>query len=506
MILVSFMTVLIAGTSIIVNVQTERKNLDENLKNAAGAISQSSIITEELKNTGTAASELTCSYLDAVKHSMSNIDVISLIDAENIRNYHSGKQLTGTVYDGTIPDFSEHDCSAYVESSTGPSGSQRRAYAPVYDENGQYAGFVIAVMLNTSINRIVLSTVLVHLVCVSGIIVFAVLLSYMLSKRIKQKLLGYEPDTFSTMFIIRDSILDSLEEGIVAADSSGSITYMNSSAAEMLEGQTDISDGIDFRTTIASGIKSLHVPLHFIKNSDIIADKIPVFENGKTEGLICILRDKTELTRIADDLSGVRFLVESMRANNHDFTNKLHVILGLIQMGKTTEACEYITNLTSIQQSFIHRIMKNIEDPNVCALLIGKYSRCAELNVNFIIEKESHLYRDDISLPSGDLVTITGNLIENALDALNESDSTPKQLTVGIFTQPHAMIINVDDTGTGMTDEIKENVFLNGVTTKGEGHGSGLYIVNELIKKHNGTISVESELGAGTSFTVTLTD
>lgn len=506
MILVLFMTIIIAFFSIWVNLSSERRSLDENLKNIAQAVSQSSIVQKELENSGNPVADITCTYLDTMKHSMSNIDVISLVDSSNIRNYHSNKELINTVYDGTVPDFKANNYSAYVESSTGPSGSQRRAYAPVFDEEGNYCGFVIAVMLNTSINRIILSTVFIHIICTAGVIIFALILSYILSRRIKERLLGYEPDTFSAMFSIRDNILESLEEGILAVDREQHLLYMNKSARKMLDGQENIVSDMRLESTLENGVKSMHIPLHFVKNLDIVADKIPVMENGKTEGALCILRDRTELTRIAEDLSGVKFLVESMRANNHDFTNKLHVILGLIQMGNTQEASEYIANLTSIQQSFIHRIMKHIEDPTVCALLIGKYSRCAELDVQFSIEKESHLYRDDISLPSGDLVTIIGNLIENALDSLNSTTRQPKQLSIGIFTQPHAMIINVDDTGTGISDEVRDDIFRNGFSTKGEGRGTGLYIVNELIQKYNGTISVESELNIGTSFTVTLTD
>lgn len=501
MILVSFMTVLIAVISIWVNLASEKKNLDENLKNIAQAVSQSDIVRNEIENRN-----IICTYLDTMKQSISNIDVISLVDKKNVRNYHTNKELIGTDYDGTIPDFERYGYNAYVENSIGPSGSQRRAYAPVYNDEGEYTGFVIAVMLNKNINRIIFRTIFIHMICTVGVISVAAFLSDILSERIKGHLYGYEPDTFSAMFSIRDNILESLEEGIVAVNKDMKLLYMNKSAEKMLVGHDNIVSDMSLENVLETGQKNLHIPLHFVKGSDIIADKIPVMENGKTEGALCILRDRTELTRIAGDLSGTKFLVESMRANNHDFTNKLHVILGLIQMGRTKEASEYITNLTSIQQSFIHRIMKNIDDPNVCALLIGKYSRSAELDVSFSIEKESHLHREDISLPSGDLVTIIGNLIENALDALNSTDRQPKNLTIGIYTQPHAMIINVDDTGTGIPDNVRKKIFENGFSTKGEGRGNGLYIVNELIKKYNGTISMDSEENIGTSFTITLTD
>lgn len=505
MILVTFMTVIVAAFSILVNLRSEKRSLDENLLNIAGAVAQSSIVSDEL-STDAPMKEITSAYMDAMKHSVSNIDVISLVDKNNLRHYHTNESLAGTVYDGTVPDFASHGGSGYVESSIGPSGSQRRAYAPVYDANTQYCGFVIAVVLNRNINRIVLSTIFVHLFCMAGVIALAVILSSVLSKRIKDRLLGYEPDTFSEMFSVRNDILDSLEEGIVAVGRDNSLIYMNKSASSMTDGENAPADRLDLGSVMATGNKDLHIPIRLKKDADIIADKIPVSKNGRVTGAVCILRDRTELTKLADDLSGVHFLVESMRANNHDFTNKLHVILGLIQMGETKEAAEYITNLTSIKQSGIHRIMKVIGDPTVCALLIGKYSRAAELNIDFTVESDSRLCRDDISLPSGDIVTIVGNLIENAMDALNSGSITPKQLSVGIFTQPHAMIINVDDTAGGIPEGIKDKIFDRGFSTKGENRGTGLYLVNELAKKYNGSVSFESEDGVGTSFTVTLTD
>ncbi len=199
-------------------------------------------------------------------------------------------------------------------------------------------------------------------------------------------------------------------------------------------------------------------------------------------------------------------MVESMRANNHDFINKLHIILGLIQMNRTDEASEYITHITSIQQNVLNNIMKNFDDSSVAALLIGKYARAAELNIQFTIESGSHLLRNDISLPSSDLVTIIGNLIDNAMDSMNEKNIQPKELTVGIFTEPHALIINVLDTGMGIKDENIKNVFNNGFSTKGVERGTGLYIVKNLVEQYGGEITVESEYGVGTSFTVALTD
>ena len=258
--------------------------------------------------------------------------------------------------------------------------------------------------------------------------------------------------------------------------------------------------------TMSSGEKYFGVLIHPSQCDDVLADYIPVMEQEHIVGALCILRDRTEYTKMMEDLSGVRYMVECMRANSHDFINKLHVILGLIQMGNTSEASEYITHITTIQQTVLHNIMKNIEDPSVAALLIGKYARASELNIRFALKSGSKLSRSDISLPSSDLVTIIGNLLDNAMDAMNEKANLPKNLEIGIFTQPHALLISVDDTGTGITPENRTAIFDNGFSTKGKNRGTGLFIVKNLVQKYGGEISVESETDTGTAFTVTLTE
>ena len=516
MILVSIMTILIAIISIIVNVKSESKRIDQNLENIAQAIARSQIVQEELSSDNAQQSTSAMQpYLESLKESLTNIDVISVIDTEGIRRYHSNHELINSVYDGTNPKFQNHKNSIYVTSDVGPSGSQRRAYAAIYDKNGNYLGFVLAVMLNQHIHRTILNTVAVHLVCAVAVIFFAVILSKHLSVKIKRLLLGYEPDTFSAMFSVRENILESLEEGILAVDKDEKIIFINKAAKNILHIQADkiegckineISPVLSIKRTLASGEKYLGISVHPRQDTDVLVDQIPVKEQNTIVGALCILRDRTEYTKIMEDLSGVRYMVESMRANNHDFINKLHVILGLIQMGNVKEASEYIMHITSIQQTLIHNIMKNIEDPSVAALLIGKYARAAELNIRFTLKSGSKLSRNDISLMSGDLVTIIGNLLDNAMDSMNQITNLTKELSVGIFTEPHAILISVDDTGKGISPENQKRIFENGFSTKGNGRGTGLFVVNNLIKKYGGTISVESESVAGTSFTVTLTD
>lgn len=239
-------------------------------------------------------------------------------------------------------------------------------------------------------------------------------------------------------------------------------------------------------------------------SEDLLIDQIPIKENGENVGTVGILHNRAEYTKLMEDLTGTRYLVDSMRANNHDFTNKLHVILGLIQMEMYEEATDYIENITMVQRASISKIMNAVDDPSVAALLIGKTARASELNVKFIFREGSNYSRSALNLPSEMLVTLIGNLVDNAFDAMNQSEnySTQKELLFGIYSHPGAVLITVDDNGTGIAKEHLEHIFENGYSTKGEGRGTGLYQVKEMIKRFGGTISAESQEGIGTSFSV----
>ncbi|MBQ8428025.1 MAG: Spo0B domain-containing protein, partial [Clostridia bacterium] len=218
-----------------------------------------------------------------------------------------------------------------------------------------------------------------------------------------------------------------------------------------------------------------------------------------------ILHNRAEYTKLMEDLSGTRYLVDSMRANNHDFTNKLHIILGLIQMEMYEQATSYIENITIVQRATISKIMNTINEPALAALLIGKTARASELNVKFTIRESSYYSNADMSLPTEVLITVIGNLIENAFESMNEKENTAetqKELLFGIYSKPNAVLITVDDTGLGISPENIKHIFENGYSTKGKNRGTGLYQVKTMVDNLGGQITVESQKNVGTSFSV----
>jgi len=481
----------IAGT--LINIHFERQKRDQNLQNVAEAIAQSPILTEQQIDT-----IILTEYLDSLRDTLDNIDVISVVDSNHVRLYHSNHELINSTYDGTIPEFDDDSEGYYATNDNGPSGMQRRAYAAIYNKDGNYIGFVMAIMLMQNIYKETWQTAFVFMLITIAAILMELLISRELSSTIKKSLMGYEPDVFSAMYRIRDNILESLDEGIIAIDNEGNVQFVNGAAEGMLN---QIESGLATRI-VGENINNLQ-----LGSETLLIDRMPIKEKEICVGEIAILHDRAEYTKLMEDLTGTRYLVDSMRANNHDFTNKLHVILGLIQMEMYDKAVSYIENITIVQRSTISKIMNAVQEPAVAALLIGKTARASELNIKFVLREGCFYSNADMQLPSELLVTIIGNLIENAFEAMNDNMDcdVQKELIFGIYSRPGAVLITTDDTGVGISEENLQRIFENGFSTKGEGRGTGLYQVKEMVERYGGMISVESQEGVGSSFTVSFT-
>ena len=500
----------IAGTLINIHFETEKR--DQNLQNVAEAIARSPILIGK-GSTGGEDQAVFSEYLDTLKETLDDIDVISVVNKDGIRMYHSNHSLIGTKYDGNMPDFKSNMDGYYAVDETGPSGSQRRAYAAVYNEDGEYVGVVMAIMLMKNIRAETAHMLFIFLIITIVAILIELVIAGELSSKVKKSLMGYEPDVFTAMYKMRDNILETLSEGIFAFDSSGVIQFANESALRMLcdnPWENIIGQKVDvigdeiLSRTIINGDKEKNVNL---AKADIILDRVPIKEDGITVGSIAILHNRAEYTKLMEELSGTRYLVDSMRANNHDFTNKLHVILGLIQMEMYDDASAYIQNITMVQRENISKVMNAVSEPAVAALLIGKIARASELNVDFVLREGCYYSSADMNLPSEMLITVIGNLLDNAFDAMNESPDYKehRELMFGIYSRPGAVLITVDDTGGGIREQDMEFIFENGYSTKGEGRGTGLYQVKTMVENFGGKITVESQEGVGCSFSVSFT-
>lgn len=516
-ILVVSLTIILAIIGIVTNIKFEKDKTDRNLQNISETIATSPSFMENDIQNGTAQDQVNLMrYLDSLKKSLYDVDVISIVNKNNQRFYHTNHSLIGTQYNGEQPDFSPVEKTFYIVNTNGPSGAQRRAYSALYSETGEYLGFIMVIILTEHVNENITQIITTYAILAVVAIIIELFITSRISKSIKNSLLGYEPDTISAMYLVRDNILESLKEGIIAVDKDGTILFTNNSAVKMLDKSStatefigknieQIKNGNVIKTVLNGSEKEFGIQGQRMDGTDVIIDRIPIKHEEDPIDTICILHDRAEYTKLMEDLAGTRYLVDSMRANNHDFTNKLHVILGLIQMEMYDQATSYIENITMVQRASISKIMNCISEPALAALLIGKTARAAELNVKFTLRDGSHFSNTDMHIPTEVLITVIGNLIENAFESMNAKEpnpSNPNELIIGLFSKEDSILITVDDTGLGISEENKQRIFENGFSTKGENRGTGLYQVKTMVENLGGLITVDSQENVGTSFFV----
>ena len=520
LILIIVTTILMSVGGAVVNVNASDKAFDQNLEETAALITRIYGFMKDKPRRDL------CICMDSIADDLADVDVISIVNTDNMRIYHTNHNLIGTEYDGTHPDFSTHKKGFYTESDIGPSGPQRRTYSAIYDGRGNYIGFIMAIMLKTSIRSFTYKIVLLFLSVTVAAILIEIAICRAFSRKLKRRLLGYEPDTFSSMFRIRDNILESTYDGIMAADSNLNIQFANKAAKKLLgcdEESCDAKVSLIQQNVFAdrflsevikTGNAAFGIQHETENGTALMVDCVPVKEDGIISGAVAILHDRTEYTKLMEELSGTKYLVDSMRANNHDFTNKLHVILGLIQIGEYDKAVSYIENISIIQRETLSTVMHAVDNASFAALLIGKIARASECNVKFILKEGIRFKSSEVAVPSEALVTIVGNLIDNALDAMNMNlnNDRPRELEFGVFTKPGTeadagngeLLLTVRDTGCGIPDDIKDRIFEKGFSTKGTGRGVGMYHTKQLVESLGGTISFVSEQDVGTSFMVQL--
>lgn len=406
--------------------------------------------------------------------------------------------------------YSEH---YYTSKAKGELGVMVRAFVPVMNKQYQQIGVVTVGYLLPSIPQ-VLSTM-------KREILFALILTLsfglwgalIVSRRIKKQMLDYEPFELAQLYTERLETFNAMYEGIIAIDHTMKITIFNPRAREILGVQQIDVIGKPIHEIlpdtrlpeIVRSKKALYNKELVVNAHSISSNRVPIVLEGEVIGAIAIFKDQTEVKRLAEELTGVKEFVHALRVQNHEHKNKLHTIAGLIQLGNSQQALNYIVDVEREQQNLARFLQQRIQDQTIVGLLLSKVNRGKELGIVVEIDENSKLHHLPSSIRFHDFVTILGNLVENAFDALQLTSHAQKKLFISMDQDDQQLSLLIEDNGVGMNEEQLTHIFEDGFTTKqheSENHGIGLYLVQKIIEKTAGTIAIESVKGQGTVISV----
>ncbi len=485
--------------------------VEENIRNIAALVSKSDDIAEALSKkdiSGSVQTEVS-RYLKAVE----DIEFIVVADMDSIRYSHPVEERIGKKFVGGDEKKVVASGEEYISESVGTLGRSLRALAPIFYENEQ-VGFVAVGTLTQSIYNAKQDALRTIVVLVFLTVVIGIAGAFLLAGNIKKSLLGLEPEEIAKLYTEKTGMLDAIHEGIISVDSEGNVTLVNDSALQILgssqkDASTLIGKSVEsvfptsrLRIVLRTG-KAEYDSEQVVGDKIILTNRVPIIRQGKILGALATFRDKTEMLKIAEELTGVNQIVEALRANTHEFMNKLHVVLGLIQIKDYSEAEKYIVGITRNQQTLTAGIVKRIQDPTVAGLLLGKMSRAGELGVIVQIDERSRLERHHGRIKSSSIIKILGNLLENAFFATTKTEEN-KVVKLYVFEDSETIFMEIEDRGIGISGCDLKRIFEKGYTTKEGSGGEGLFIVRKTVKELGGVINVDSEKGIGTLFRVTL--
>ena len=395
----------------------------------------------------------------------------------------------------------------YVGVQQGTLGISARGKAPIVDGSGRVIGIVSVGFLNKLMND--LGRFALYLLVA---VAFGVAGSLLLTRHLKRQTFGLEPQEIATLLEQREASLHGIREGTVATDLEGRITLINDEARrllrlpEQLEGRPllDVLPPGRVRDALGGEVTTADAVV-LAADRVLVVSRMPVVVRGRTIGYVATFRDRTELEGLVRELDNARSVSEALRAQAHDFSNRLHTIAGLVELGRLEEAIQLTTESSGVSQELTESLLERVGDPVLGALLLGKSAVATERGVQFRLSPDSRL-DGDAGHPR-DLITVVGNLIDNALDAVAASpNGGPRWVEVSIRQEGGEVVIKVHDSGPGITVDDSEQIFSEGYTTKaaapGSRRGLGLALVKQVAARRGGQVTVVNRGGA--VFTVRL--
>jgi sensor histidine kinase regulating citrate/malate metabolism len=430
----------------------------------------------------------------------SRLGFVVFMSPAGVRYSHPDPRRIGGRFVGTIAPARAG--RAFTETTTGTLGPSVRAVVPIRD-GGRTTGLVAVGVLREAIADQVRRQLPGLLLSLALALVAGALLCLLLARRVRRQTRGLDPQELAALYEHHDAVLHAIREGVVVVGGDGRLLLANREARRLLGLGDDALgrpvDEVVADPSLAAMLRGAAEPtsdLHVVGGRVLVSGGRAAEVDGRRVGTVTTLRDRTELEGLVRELATVRGLADALRAQAHEAANELHTVVGLVELGRYDDAVAFATRRIGVTQDEVDLVQQRIGDPALAALLLAKAAACRERGVQLVLEETSSL--PDGVLPGDDLVTIVGNLIDNALDALAAGPGG--RIVVHAAEHAGEIVLEVRDDGPGIPPEAMARVFEAGWSTKpgtATGRrGLGLALVMTTAARLGGTAVAANDGGA----------
>ncbi|MFD3961069.1 MULTISPECIES: ATP-binding protein [Streptomyces] len=482
--------------------------LDDEAMRRALAIAQSTAaepdIAEDLRTTEPSALGPVQSAAERIRRA-TGAEYVVVMDRRGVRWSHPEADRIGEVV-STDPGDALRGREV-MEIDSGTLGRSARGKVPLRGPSGEVVGAVSVGIEYDSVRARLLGAIPGLLAYAGTALAVGALAAYLISRRLQRQTHDLAFSDISALLTEREAMLHSIREGVVALDGTGRIRLLNDEAQRLL-GLGPEAAGRPLDEVLDAG-RTADVLAGRVVGEDLLAvqgGRVLLANRMETAdgGAVVTLRDRTELERLGRELDSTTGLIDALRAQDHEHANRLHTLLGLLELEMHEDAMEFVTEVVGVHRATAEQVTEKVRDPLLAALLVGKATVAAERGVALRLAPGT-LLPDRVVDPRG-LVTVVGNLVDNATDAA--AGSAEARIEVGLRAEGRTVVLRVRDSGPGIAPEQHASIFTEGWSTKDlPAHGKrglGLPLVRRLAERQGGSVSVAGADGGGAVFTVVL--
>jgi two-component system CitB family sensor kinase len=438
---------------------------------------------------------------------------VVVIDLHGVRHSHPTRALIGQPVEEPLIAL---DGKAHTELDHGSLGDSANGKVPLYGPSGNLVGEVSVGIMESDVDAALYREVPTFALYTGIAIAVGLAASLLLARRLKRTTFGLELHEFATLLQEREAMLHGIREGVLGFDAAGRLTVANDEARRLLNLGTG-GIGRPLPELLPPGrlrdVLSGEVPgpdeTVLTDAHCLTVNRMPVRLQGRELGAVVTLRDRTELVEVLRELDSVRGLTDALRAQQHEFANRMHTVAGLVELGDQAQAMAFIAETEASRAGAAESIRERIDNLVVAALVLAKQTVAAERGVRLDLSADSWLSAPATTEPapgqSRVLLTVLGNLLDNAIDAA-ASGTGERWVELSLTGDEQGATVKVSDSGPGVPADRLADVFRDGYTTKTPRgqlrRGLGLALVHRVVSQAGG--SVEVRPGPGAVFTVRL--